>query len=216
MDKEYDVRFQGIFTMQICGATSSGKSVFTKKLIENADVMINPPPDKILYCYGEWQTMFSEMSNVEFFRGINEDIIKRENLTGHTLLILDDLADEIDSKLLERIFTKISHHRSLSVILLIHSLFYPGLKNMRLISLNTHYLVIFKTARDQNSIATIARQMFGKRYKYMIDAYNDATSENYGYLIVDSKSSTPDLIRLRTKVFPGETTVAYIQQNGKI
>ena len=31
--------------------------------------MIHPPPDRLLYCYGEWQPMFQEMKGVEFVRG---------------------------------------------------------------------------------------------------------------------------------------------------
>ena len=85
---------------------------------------------------------------------------------------------------------------------------------MRLVSLNTHYLVLFKTPRDQDSINTIARQMFGKDYKIMAEAYRDATKEKYGYLIVDSKPDSPEAIRLRTAVFD-ERPICYIISNGK-
>ena len=54
---------------------------------------------------------------------------------------------------------------------------------MRDISLNSHYLVLFKTARDQSSMATIARQMLGKNYKLMLSAYEDAVRPKYGYLL---------------------------------
>ena len=80
---------------------------------------------------------------------------------------------------------------------------------MRDISLNTHYLVVFKSARDHGSITTIARQMYGKTYKLLLSAYEDATSEKFGYLLIDSKAATPDEIRLRTKIFPGEATICY-------
>ena len=215
MSTSYDTRFLGPFTMQIVGGTSSGKSFFTRRLLENANLMIHPPPDRLLYCYGEWQPMFQEMKGVEFVRGLTEDLVKRENLKGHTCLVIDDLSDEVDEKLIGALFTKISHHRNVSVIFLLNNLYYRGLKNMRDISLNTHYLLIFKSPRDQSSIATIARQLLGQDYKLMLDAYRDATSEKFGYLLVDSKASTPEAIRFRTKIFPGERTICYIQKNGK-
>ena len=211
MDRTYDTRFQGPWTMQVVGGSGSGKSMFIKRLLDNANVMMNPPPDRILYCYSEWQDMFGEMKNVEFYQGLSENLIKRENLHGHTVLVVDDLADEADEKLLEKIFTKYSHHRFISIILVLHSLFYPGLRNMRLISLNTQYLVIFKSARDQNSISIVARQMFGQDYKYVLQAYEDATKQKFGYLLIDSKVSD-GLIRLRSKIFPGEVTICYISK----
>ena len=215
MEKEYDLRFQAPFTMQVVGGTSSGKSFWTKRLLENASQMIYPPVDKTIYCYGEWQPMFEEMENVEFVRGLTANLVSRENLAGHTCLVIDDLSDELDEKLIGSLFSKLSHHRNISIIFLLNNLYYRGLKNMRDISLNTHYLVLFKTARDQSSIATIARQMLGKNYKLMLSAYEDAVQQKYGYLLVDSKPATPDIIRLRTKIFPGELTICYTSQNGK-
>ena len=216
MDREYDLRFQAPFTMQVVGGTSSGKSFFTKRLLENASQMIHPAPDRTIYCYGEWQPMFREMKHVEFVRGLTESLVSRENLSGHTCLVIDDLSDEVDEKLIGSLFSKMSHHRDISVIFLLNNLYYRGLKNMRDISLNTHYLVLFKTARDQSSVTTIARQMLGKDYKLMLSAYEDAVREKYGYLLVDSKPATPDILRLRTKIFPGEATVCYTNnQHGK-
>ena len=47
----------------------------------------------------------------------------------------------------------------------------------------------------------------------MQQSYNDATSEPYGYLLIDLKPETPDEIRLQTKIFPGETTSVYVPKN---
>ena len=48
------------------------------------------------------------MKEVEFVRGIDEQLVSRENLGGkRTLLFLDDVADEIDEKLVAALFTKL-------------------------------------------------------------------------------------------------------------
>ena len=196
------------------GGTGSGKTMFTKTLLQNAETMVDPPFDKIIWAYSEWQVAYKDMTGVEFVKGLNEDVVKRENLKGHSCLVIDDLSDEIDAQLLGALFTKISHHRNLSVIFLLNNLFFKGVKTMRLVSLNTHYMVIFKSPRDQNSIATIARQMYGKDYKIMVSAYQEATKEKFGYLIVDSKSDTPENIRLRTAIFQS-IPICYIASNGR-
>ena len=209
MADSYDLRLQAPFTMQVVGGTSSGKSFWTRRLLESAAQLIHPAPDRIIYAYGEWQEMFLEMKGVEFVQGLSENLVSRENLKGHTCLVIDDLSDEVDEKLIGALFTKLSHHRNISVVFLLNNLYYRGLKNMRDISLNTHYLVLFRSARDQGSITTIARQMYGKNYKLLLAAYEDATSEKFGYLMIDSKAATPNEIRLRTKIFPGETSICY-------
>ena len=92
------------------GATGSGKTHFVKELLEKHEIMVDPPFDKKIYAYGEWQPAYESMKNVEFVRGFTEDTVKRENLKGHTILVIDDLADEIDGKLIGNLFTKYSHH----------------------------------------------------------------------------------------------------------
>ena len=59
------------------------------------------------------------------------------------------------------LFTKGSHHRNLSVIYIVQNLFHQG-KGNRSISLNSHYLVLFKNPRDKLQILTLAEQIVSK------------------------------------------------------
>ena len=108
-----------------------------------------------------------------------------------------------------QIFTRVSHHKSLSVVFLTQNLFY-GSKQNRTISLNAHYLILFKNARDATQISHLAAQMYPGKSKYMIESYRDATAAPFSYLLVDLKPDTDDKVRLRSNIFPGETTYAYV------
>ena len=44
-----------------------------------------------------------------------------------------------------------------------------------------------------------------------MEAYEDATSEMYGYLIVDFDPKSSRDLRMRTNIFPGEETICYIK-----
>ena len=44
-------------------------------------------------------------------------------------------------------------------------------KEMRTISLNTHYLIVFKNPRDNQQIATLARQMYPGRSHFLLEAF---------------------------------------------
>jgi hypothetical protein len=201
-----DVRFRHPFTCSIAGPTGCGKSVFTFRLISEANELITPAPEKIMYCYSEYQSMFNEYPQVTFHEGLpNNDEFDGKH---RTLLILDDMMSEAGEGV-SNIFTKISHHRNVSVIFLTQNIFYKS-KHSRTMSLNSHYLVMFKNPRDATQIATLARQMHPKKSQFLIDAFSDATKKPYGYLLIDLRADTLDNFRLRTNIFNGERQYAYI------
>jgi hypothetical protein len=43
------------FTSMIAGPTGSGKSMFVRRFVPNIKHMMTPKPDRILWCYGEYQ-----------------------------------------------------------------------------------------------------------------------------------------------------------------
>jgi hypothetical protein len=188
------------FTCTIAGPSSSGKTSFVLKFIKHA--IIVPPPTSILWCYGTFQEIFNTIDNVEFHEGIPEVSQLKKGL----LLILDDLMHEADDRV-NKIFTKHSHHMDVSVMFLTQILFH---KNQRTMTLNSHYLVLFKNPRDAAQIAFLARQMYPAKPKFMIEAFTDATTKPYTYLVVDLRADTDDKHRLRSGIFPEEPNYVYL------
>ena len=196
------------FTATLCGPTSSGKTVWIFRLIEHMDKMIQPPLVKVMYCYGEYQSIFAKYPNVIFNEGLPD--IRQFDGREPLLLILDDLMDATNETV-SAIFTKISHHRNISVIYITQNLF-PKNKHARTISLNSHYMILFKNPRDAGQFATLARQMYPEGSTFAVEAFKDATELPYGYLLVDLKPDTEEQYRLRTNVFPDELTHVYIKK----
>ena len=58
------------FTALLAGPTGCGKTRFIFKLVDNVGRMIDPPPSRIVYCYGEYQQLFREYSGVVFRQGL--------------------------------------------------------------------------------------------------------------------------------------------------
>ena len=82
-----------------------------------------------------------------------------ENAQGKPcLFILDDLLNEVYSGAVCDLFTKGSHHRNLSVILITQNFFHQA-PHCRDISLNAKYLVALKNVRDSNQFTYLARQV---------------------------------------------------------
>ena len=193
------------YTSILAGPSGCGKTEFALKLIDNADIMLTHIPETITWCYGEYQSWMMRYPEIHFIEGLPEelDVDKRKV----NLLIIDDLMHETN-EFVSKLFTKGSHHRNLSVILLSQNIFHQN-KHSRSISLNTHYMVIFKNIRDASQISTLSRQMFPSNSSYLRESYRDAVSRNYGYLLIDLKPDVDDLLRLRTDIFPGEIHYVY-------
>ena len=113
------------------------------------------------------------------------------------------------------LFTRGSHHRNLSVIYIVQNLFHQG-KGSRSISLNSHYLVLFKNPSDKLQVLTLAKQMYPGLPDFFLKQYEEAVRRPYGYLLIDLKTTTRDECRLRTNVLLGEEGFNQVGVEGNI
>ena len=171
-----DPTWQHSFSAIVSGPSGCGKTQFTLKFIQHLDKMVNTKVDKILWCYGIYQDIFDKYPLVQFHESLPD--LNIFDGKERTLLILDDLMSETDERV-TMIFTKIGHHRNVSVLYLTQNLFYKG-KRTRTINLNAHYLVLFKNVRDSTQVANLARPMFPGKSQFMLEAFKDATLVPFG------------------------------------
>lgn len=200
----YDLSLRHPFSMLIVGPSGSGKTVFVTRLLENAESMIQDAPHRVKWFYGAYQPLFASLP-FEFQEGAPT---VQEISEGNMIVVIDDLMNEAQEQVSE-IFTKMRHHSNITCIFLCQNLFPKG-PFSRNISLNSNYIVLMKNPRDKAQVAHLARQVFPKKSKFLIEAYEDATSNHFSYLLLDFHPSTDDSLRMRAKIFPGETMVAYV------
>ena len=149
-------------------------------------------------------------AHVQFIKGLPDDFDSFLTGSGPGLVVFDDLMTRAHSdQRMTKLFSVGSHHRNLSVIFIVHNLFHQG-KEMRNLSLNSHYIILFKNPRDKLQISTLARQMYPGNVKFITEAYSDATKQAYGYLLFDLKPETEERLRIRTGILPKDTPFVYI------
>ena len=211
------IPFEPCTGMAVIGASGSGKTWWIRKLITQLPrVYQDPVPQKVMYCFGIDQPLYHEMASelpyITFHKGLpSEDTI--EALDNHYLIVIDDLSsDVLKSNTMQDLFVKGCHHQKLSVIFVLHNLYEKG-KNARTIALNCQYLVLFKNARDVSQIYTLGRQMYPRRSYRLVEAYDDATRDPRGYLVIDNTATIQDNYRLRSKVFADEYPVVYLPKS---
>ena len=130
-----DPRWQHPFTCIVAGPTGCGKTTFVARLLRNASAMIDPPPERVTWYYGEWQTAYENLDipNMRLEEGLPTSFDTDDGKRG--LVVLDDLMAETDSRV-TNLFTKKSHHSDTSVIYLVQNLFSKN-KESRTISSKT-------------------------------------------------------------------------------
>lgn len=218
-----DVRWKHPWTSIVCGPTGCGKTIFVKTFLRNLTRMADVRFERVLFYYAEWQEAYRQLQYdsrvkeeekrgetkkniIEFREGLPRPEDYSNDPLTPKLVIIDDLMRESSScDVIVDLFTKGSHHKNLSVVLISQNLFHQG-RGQRDISLNANYIVVFKNPRDRAQIRHLSRQVSPDDPKFLEEAYYDATTRPHGYLLLDLKQSTPDEYRFRTCIFPDDTT----------
>ena len=164
------------FTMCVVGPTRSGKTFFVADLIRNRKTLIDKPLEKVVYVYCDFQPIFYELQaedpNIIFTNCLQEI---EELATESTLLIVDDQMDVAakgkDNELLTRFFLKHSHHRGVSIALILQNAFKSSLRE---VNINTMYLILFDQPRDRSTIVTLARQICPGQVRFLQESYQKA------------------------------------------
>ena len=222
----YDVTFKCPFNCIMSGSSGSGKTTRLMEFLRLKDVLCNAKFYKIYYFYSTWQKMYDEMKTQNlvdnFIEGIPDEetlmmmIDSSSHLSGslsfpdHQLLIFDDLLCDIVSRkdnLMQKLFTVYSNHKKLSVIMLSQMLFKPGDYRFNVLSENVHYLFLFKSPRNTSKIIHLAKQISPYDNKFIVQSYKNATGDEFTYLLFDFHQTTPEKIRLRSKIFPSQGTM---------
>ena len=205
--------FKHPFTCILAGPTGAGKTILLQNILKFKNEIIDPPPDRIVYCYKAWQSIFDEIKStsdipIRFVQGLYD--ISEFDKSHNNLLILDDLINECEnSNEIKQLFTVDSHHSNIGVFLISQNIFPKG-KCARDISLNSNYLIIFNSPRDMNQIMVLGRQMFPRNTQFFMEAYNDAAaSKGHGYLFIDLKQKTQQFNRIQTGIIPGEKRIIF-------
>ena len=161
--------------------------LFTSDLILDNKALWPDTPDVVHYYYGVWQDGFKAMKaeGVHFHKGIPDTQVLSKWFPKGGLLVLDDLMEEggHDKRVLD-LFTKFSHHKSITVIYLTQDLFPPG-KFAKTISRNAHYVVAFKSPRDQSGMRALLIQSFPDKWREVHKVFNKVTDRPFGYMVLD-------------------------------
>ena len=189
------------FNAIISGPSQCGKTEFVKKFLNNLSTLVDVEFQEIIWYFGESHPKLSNVNPDSTLR-CREGLPQPSDFPPPflpRLLVVDDLMQE-SGNTLGKLFTRMSHHRNLSVIYITQNLFHQG-RDCRDMSLSAHYLVLFKCPRDATQIHYLSRQLYPERPKFVMEAFRDATAKPHGYIFIDLKQHAPGLFRVRSDLF---------------
>ena len=212
-------RFRHPFSCRVVGPSGCGKTLLVGKIIENFREILcfkeqTPEKFRVLWAYGiEGAVRPLQYPGVQIT--YVEGIPSMDEIKNNHLLIMDDLMSELskDSQV-GNLFTR-GRHLDISTILLLQNAIPPG-REMRNVSLNTCYLILFNNPSDNSQTQIIARRMYPRHHRWFLECFADATKKPYGYIRQDNTPETPNKYRLQTEIIPNNgvlNTTCYLRKN---
>ena len=209
----FDGRLQCPFTCIVAGPSQSGKTTFVHNLLRQIHQLFTQPDAKnnIIYYYKEDQDSFNMLKHEniihEWVNAVPTAVdVKERTLaakdTGGSVVIIDDFANDLTKDITD-IFTTTAHHTNSSIILLTQNIFQQN-NIFRTISLNSQYIVLFKNPRDPSQVSHFARQFAPGNGNYIVNAFKDCTKAPHSYMFFDHHQTTPEIIRVRSRILPHE------------
>ena len=214
MDKRFDLTLKHPGRFIIYGPSGSGKSTFVEKMLIYMKEIFGFYFDRIIYCSGQAFPDFDNIHGIPInkLRTCDKTTINTIDPTKNNLLVMDDNMHAVANDILiSDLFTKISHHKNITVILLLQNLF-PKSKYIRDISSNATYIVLMSNPRENMPIKTLSSQIDGANSSFILNCFNEATKNKpFSYLLLDFDQHTSDDVRVRTNIFPDEEPYAFVK-----
>ena len=168
----------------VIGASQSGKTTSVLKIIDQK--LIEPMPRKIFYLYAARQPFMDEWKDrIQFVEGLDLTVIK--DVSEDKLLIIDDLMLSLNKDLAHHFIAGSSHKRT-TTIFITHAIFLNN-DNYRLISSNSHYMLLFYNRRNYSQIVRLARQVLGSDSDLLLEAYKRLDS--YQFVLLSFHQRVP-------------------------
>ncbi|KAL3073365.1 hypothetical protein niasHT_031506 [Heterodera trifolii] len=196
--------FKHPFTMCVSGCTGSGKTKWVLRMLTNLDTLVGPAHiSGVLYCYGEVNEDVLRLQQLETESGEEE-----ENMGGQPRRRWVRPCHALPDEEAVKRAAKACGGR---LLLVLDDLMHLFTRELRIARNNAHYLVLLRNPAGALQVRSLGIQLFPGpgALHHFLEAYDDATADPFGYLLIDMHPTTRPLMRLKTHIYPGQLTVVY-------
>ena len=167
----------------------------------------SPSYNKIFHFYLHDQPKYRSFVShnkfdIEFIKLSSFEIV---NNLRDCMIVFDDTCEEIFKDFIK--LATAGRHKNVHVIYVKPNLFQQS-KQSRTIDLNTTHLIFFKSPQDIQQIDYLGRQL--NNAKFLRHAYQLATKEDFGHLLIDLDPKTSECLRYSSNIVPPSPTIFYL------
>jgi len=211
-----DKRFAAHSTHLLAGASGSGKTYRIAEILrlKNHIMKEGAKIRNVVFCYATWQDVYDNLTSEGVVtKWVNKmptkeefkQLVEPHKDSGGSIVVIDDFMTEISRDLVD-IVNVLSRHNKTSTFILFQSLF-PNNPLARQISLNVKYIYVFKNPRENAQFAYLVRQVRPENYKWIVQAYHEATRDPYTCFLIDLTQECPEHLRFTSSFLPDEFPV---------
>ena len=219
------MRFREGATHLLSGPSGSGKTFTITQILQNKEIIFvaGDRIKNVVFCYASWQPSYDKLTQEGLVtRWVNKMPTNEEFVSlvepfkheGGSIVVINDFMSEIGKDFVD-IVTVSARHNKASTFILFQSLF-PTARLARQISLNVKYMWIFKNPRENAQFGYLIRQIRPQDDKWLHEAYEEATSEPYTYMLLGLTQECPDRLRFRACVLPNQWPMKIYTRKGAL
>lgn len=235
----FDVRFKTPCNILLTGPTQSGKSTFINKTLRWRHLLFDPIPKTVFFVYAGKLPMADNMLKKglihKAIKGLPKSYDALEGMISPyaddgVLVIVDDGLSQLESYL-PTVFEELTHRMNTTFLFVSQTTFLASTLYRRL-SDQSHYIICLRNARNSLKIRHLATQVRPCNPSFIVKSYIDATnpkrlvkdaekkdnteksSLGYGYCIFDFFNHTPEILRVRSNIFPNEKNPVTVYKEG--
>ena len=181
------LRYVQPFSMILTGNSMSGKTSFVFDLIDNINNIVINPPQEIHFLYSVDQPIYAKYRDkINFTKNVDILTLTPED-EGGAMIIIDDMSDILvkDPNLVS-LFTKNTHHKNISVILILQNLFIQS-PNYVTLRQNACYYGFTDVGMNLTALNIFASRLGGKEMsQYFKAAYKNTMKKKFQVLLLDA------------------------------
>ena len=198
------LKFKSGTNIIVYGLTGTGKTTFIREVLKRR--LVTEFPEKVFYFYKIRQPFMDTWNHkeleVEFVQGLELD----KAAEGNCVVVVDDLLLESQKKTAE-LFVYGSHHLNITIFYLTQNL-YPRDENVRIMTMNAHYMVLFGDQRSVRQVRSLSHQIFvGKERERLTNAFNKSINTNYGFVLLTFVQTFPRQLLVINNFWSNEPSV---------
>ncbi len=191
----------------ITGSSQSGKTQLLRDILVNYQSMFQTTPSICIFLYTHWQDLYNDIkekwgNKILFTQRVpNEEEIERV-MSGHShgVFVADDKGESIEKvPFFRNLLSRLGHHCRMTSFCLLQDANLSS-RASSLLKKNFHVTIVMRSPSERSFVRAIGMQTGD--YRCVMEAYDDARNERYGYLCIHLHPAANPEFKYRTNITP--------------